>query len=67
MSDPAVTPVDTTGTAVGLSALEHALARRTSADGDLVSGAYVHNSGPCLFRPRRPASASAPRLTDTKS
>ncbi|WP_157488985.1 hypothetical protein [Pseudofrankia sp. DC12] len=44
-----------------ISALDHALARRASADGDLVSGAYVHNSGPCLFRPRRSSSASAAR------
>ncbi|ADP80028.1 hypothetical protein [Pseudofrankia inefficax] len=51
----------------GMSALDHALARRASADGDLVSGAYVHNSGPCLFRPRHSSSTSASRLTDTKN
>ncbi|OHV21223.1 hypothetical protein BBK14_08095 [Parafrankia soli] len=66
MFKSAVTP-DTATIPAGLSALDHALARRASADGDLVSGAYVHNSGPCMFRPRRFSPASASRLTDAKN
>ncbi|OHV61269.1 hypothetical protein [Pseudofrankia sp. BMG5.36] len=67
MFNSVVTPVDPASIGVDLSALDHALVRRNSADGDLVSGAYVHNSGPCLFRPRRSVSAAASQLTDAKN
>jgi hypothetical protein len=50
-----------------MSALDHALARRASADGDLVSGAYVHNSGPCVFQPRRSRAVPIRRQADAKN
>jgi hypothetical protein len=34
------------------SALDVALARRASADGDAEAATYAHNSGPARFEPR---------------
>jgi len=59
--DQSAATATTTEDASEMSALDHALARRASADGDLVSGAYVHNSGICQFQPRRSSAGLAAR------